>query len=79
MHAGLFFYERINTYFGGRALGFAAALGDSVMLDYLISDARADLHFVDHGCLATYNNRVNDPDGVEGEVASHVLALLKQK
>ena len=32
---GLFFYERINTYFGGRPVGLAAHLGEIEILEYL--------------------------------------------
>ena len=32
---GLFFYERVNTYFGGRPVGLAAHLGELEILEYL--------------------------------------------
>ena len=53
---GLFFYERASTYFGGRAVGLAAHLGELRILDYLVEKG-ADVHFLDMGCLATFEVR----------------------
>ena len=53
---GLFFYERASTHFGGRAVGLAAHLGELRILDYLVEKG-ADVHFLDMGCLATFEVR----------------------
>lgn len=49
---GLFFYERLSTYFGGPPVGVAAQTGDVELMELLASRG-ANLHFVDEGCLRT--------------------------
>jgi hypothetical protein len=58
---GLFFYERMSVYCGGRPVGLAAMLGNQDMLDFL-ADKGADLHFVDMGCLCTFEPPPDETD-----------------
>ena len=56
---GLFFYERVSTYFGGPPVGLAAKLGDLPLVE-LLAARGANLYFVDEGCLTTINDKADE-------------------